>query len=386
MGISLRAAGSWQVFTAASAVITLPTHVAGDMLIIRAGGKVYGKTFSVNNGWTAVAPPFPSPGGVGGGAGSGDTMCQAWYKIAASSSEANPTLTVTGTNTPTMACALAYQKDAGQTWRTPVGAGGYDPGGTKTTVDVEIQTHVEVFGTDMLDFFYVVTDNTTCSLPSVSQTGIVFDTVIEAPASHVETTSGNDGAADGGSRLALSGASSAAAVVFGQLSTSEFGTYHSGWVTRLRVDGGDRTLWPFPVAFQLLVPGGVIDKFLTPSPVVISLVPTTPANLQYDRVLKPDPVEISLVPTIPYVAYAGRNDARVTLVGADVAYQADAEARITLAGADVAYQADGEARTTLVGLEVAYQADAEARTTLVGADVAYVEAPRPRQGWATFIE
>ena len=240
MPIDIRADSGWADTSLESLAIPLPTHAAGDMLVIRICGKLYTNTYSLDNGWTAVAAKFDSPGGVAGGAGSGDTGVQAWYKEAASASETNPTLTVGGgsNSIPTIYSALSYMKDSGETWETPVGDGGAATGADSADITAPIQSHVSVVAGDMVDFFYVITDNTTCTVPSISQPGVTFDTIIEAPAAAISTTTGNDGAADGGAALALSGTSSGAATVTGTLSTSELTTYKSAWMTRLRVSSG----------------------------------------------------------------------------------------------------------------------------------------------------
>jgi len=87
----------------------------------------------------------------------------------------------------------------------------------------------------MVDFFMGIRDNTTMTVPTITQTGVTFDTVSEQPATAGDTSDGHDGAYDGGYRLATSGTSSAAAVVTGTLTTSETG---SAWQTRLRVETG----------------------------------------------------------------------------------------------------------------------------------------------------
>jgi hypothetical protein len=103
-----------------------------------------------------------------------------------------------------------------------------------------MSTHVSATSGDMLDAFVVTNDNTTLTVPTVTQAGVTFDTVTEYPATALSSATSNDISADGCNRLATAGTSSAAAVVSGTNSVADPG---AAWVTRLRVSaapaGGD---------------------------------------------------------------------------------------------------------------------------------------------------
>lgn len=232
MAISQKSVGSWAANNATTQTVTLPTHAAGDMLIVRAGCKPYTATPHIDtSGWAAVATAYAN-GTTANGDGVGSVVVCAWYKIATSSSETNPVITWDTTAAPGMAVAVCYQKASNESWVTPTGDGGPD-NSAGTSHSATIQSHVSVTAGDMIDFFSVQRDNTTQTVPTITQSGVTFGTVAEYPTTAGSSTTSNDIAADGGYRLASSGTSSAAAIVTGTLSTSETG---ASWMTRLRVE------------------------------------------------------------------------------------------------------------------------------------------------------
>jgi len=236
VAISLHTSGSWAFDAAGSVTVTLPTHSTGDMLIVRVAVKSLAiATLSMStatSGWTKLGEFHD--GTVNSNIGVGSVAVAVFYKEAASAAESDPTIDFSEANSIAGVVALSYQKDAGETWETPVGDGGPDTT-ADTSKSMTIQSHVSVTAGDMVDFFMGIRDNTTMTVPTITQTGVTFDTVSEQPATAGDTSDGHDGAYDGGYRLATSGTSSAAAVITGTLSTSETG---SGWMTRLRVSAG----------------------------------------------------------------------------------------------------------------------------------------------------
>ncbi len=241
MAISDGAAGAWAASNATTQTVTLPTHSAGQMLLVRVGMKhatVPGDITCGTAGWTKLGQYY-NGGGVSSNGGGG-VVVAVFYKEAASSSETNPVVTFHATVAATPGCAVAvsYNKGAGEVWETPVGASAAVA--AATSYSATMSTHVSATSGDMLDAFVVTNDNTTLTVPTVTQAGVTFDTVTEYPATALSSATSNDISADGCNRLATAGTSSAAAVVSGTNSVADPG---AAWVTRLRVSaapaGGD---------------------------------------------------------------------------------------------------------------------------------------------------
>lgn len=230
MAISARAVGAWAASNATSQTVTLPTHQAGDMLIVRAACKPFSATPSCStSGWNALTAR--ANGSTGNGNGTGSVKVIGFWKVATSSSETDPQVDWGTTSAPGCAVAVSYQLGAGESWDTPLDAGGPD-----TTADTSFSatctTHLSVTAGDLVDFFAAVCDDTTMTVPTITQTGVTYNTVTEYPATALASTTSNDISADGGYRIATAGTSSAAAVITGTLSTSETGT---AYMIRLRV-------------------------------------------------------------------------------------------------------------------------------------------------------
>jgi len=231
MAISLRACGSWAASNATTQTVTLPTHAAGDMLIVRAACKPYTASITCGTtGWNAVGTGYAN-GSTGNGNGVGSLMFRAFYKIATSSSETNPVVTWGTTSAPGAAVALSYQKASNESWENPTGAGGGDST-ARTAHTATISSHISVKAGDMVDFYTAWCDNYAATVPTITQASVTYGTVSEQPATALSDATSNDIAADGGYRLASSGTSSAAAVVTGTFGNSEQG---GSWQTRLRV-------------------------------------------------------------------------------------------------------------------------------------------------------
>lgn len=232
MAITLRTAGTWVAITGNSAV-TLPTHQAGDMLIVRVACKSTNastNTITIStSGWTKIGQG--SNGTTNSGNGSGSVIVAAFFKVAESSSETDPTVEFSVSASPGAVVAMAYQKASGEMWISPQGNSGPDTT-SNTSHSATIASHVRVYSGDLVDFFTGIADDTTMTVPTFTQAGATLNTVTESPANALSSTTGNDISADGGYRTCTSGTSTAAAVVTGTLSSSETGT---SWVSVLRV-------------------------------------------------------------------------------------------------------------------------------------------------------
>ena len=233
MAISIRGnAGAWSTSTTTTHTVTLPTHAAGDMLIVRVAIKPYTATITTaSSGWAAVADARAN-GSTANANGAGSLNFRAFWKIATSAAETDPVIDYGADANPAVACAVAYQLGAGEEWVTPTGDGGGD-GTPRDPQTATIATHVSVTAGDMVDFYFAWCDNSgTPTVPTITQTSVTYDTVAEQPATAIATADGFDAAADGGYRLATAGTSSAAAVVTASFGASEQG---GAWQTRLRV-------------------------------------------------------------------------------------------------------------------------------------------------------
>lgn len=289
MAISLRNAGSWAYAASGSVTPTLPTHASGDMLIVRVAYKSSAiatcAASTATSGWAKIGEYHS--GTTNSGNGTGSVAVAAFWKIAASAAETNPTIDFSQTVTQVGHVALSYQKGASEIWDTPVGDGGgeevQDAGKSIT-----VASHISVTAGDMVDVFFGIRDDCTVTSPTFTQTGVTFGTVSEQPGTAGSDTSGADGAYDGCYRLASSGTSSAAAVLTCTLDTSEWA---AAWQTRLRLTL-TQTLAPDPVAAVTAVPVSTADAgavTLAPDPVgAVSAVAASTADAVY--ALAPDPV------------------------------------------------------------------------------------------------
>ena len=287
MAISLHTAGSWVAANATTQTVTLPTHSAGDMLLVRVAFKHATMPTTVTcgtSGWAKIGQY--NNGTTVSGNGTGSVIVAVFWKEATSSSETSPVITYHASvaATPSAAVAMAYQKAAGEVWATPVGDGG--PCGTSTALSTTIQSHISTTAGDMVDFFHSQGDNNTLTVPTFTQAGLTLDTVSEQPATALSSGTSNDIDADGGYRLVNSGTSSAAAVITG---TSTAGDQGSGWTTRLRVS-----------ANVLIQPGAasVTIAGATPTVVAQNYISVTPAAAAVSIAGATPTVAIVLVPVL----------------------------------------------------------------------------------------
>ena len=235
MAISIRGnAGAWTESTSTTATVTLPTHAAGDMLLVRCLRKPYTSPTDITcgtTGWAAAGTGFAN-GTTANANGVGSMAVQTFWKVATSASETSPVVTWGTTAAPGATCAVVYQKAAGEAFITPLGVGGTDSTAA-TTVNDTLPSHVSCTAGDMYDFFAGWCDDIgTPATPSIAQADVAFGTVAIQPSTALDTGTGTDLAAHGGYRLASSGTSTAAAIITAAYGSSE---EHIVWATRLRV-------------------------------------------------------------------------------------------------------------------------------------------------------
>jgi hypothetical protein len=272
VAITLRNPGTWAVSNATTQTVTLPTHQAGDMLIVRTIRKPFTNpddTVINTSGWLPVATGVAN-GSTANGTGTGSMGFKAFYKIATSGAETNPVVTWGTTSAPGACVAMAYQKAGGEVWITPTGNGGGDAT-ARTSQTSTIASHISVTSGDLVDFFRGQCDDSgALTVPTITQSGVTFDAVTESPAAALLDGTSNDIAADGGYRTATAGTSSAAAVVTGTSAASE---QHGAWMTRLRVATADpQTVTPTTLAL-------VTTPFEPTVTVAVGNVTVTPTTL-----------------------------------------------------------------------------------------------------------
>lgn len=234
MSIGLKSVGTWATSTSTTMTVTLPTHAAGDLLIVRAIRKPFTSPTSMvinTSGWAATGTPFAN-GSTANGAGVGSMAIATFWKIASSSSETNPVVTWGATAAPGAAVALVYERtNEFYTWSDPIGVGGLDSNAA-TTINDTLGTHISVAAGDMVDIFCGWCDDSgTPSAVSISQPSVTYSVTSDVPDTALDTSTSNDLAADGGYALATAGTSSGAATITASYGSSE---QHIVWMTRLR--------------------------------------------------------------------------------------------------------------------------------------------------------
>lgn len=244
MAIALRAAGAWLFGTNSITPVIPAAQLTDDMMICIGTGKPHDAGMSVT-GWTSLGSG--ASGTTAAGVDTGSMKLQAWYKVAASDTETNPTITE-GSPTWNVMGGVVYvlSKGAGETWDTPVIAfGGDESSGTGISI---------TFGSDpggaAGDYVVLAAGiNTDAMGPltadlSPSWTGITFGTAdagIEG-----ETTSGGDMAGHIMSRPVSSGTSSAAPTATGTGTASGGADRLEACFIRLRVTVSSEVAWLFP--------------------------------------------------------------------------------------------------------------------------------------------
>lgn len=121
--------------------ITLPTHEAGDRLVVAVGGKYDGVSQpTLSAGWACTR--FDKGGTGAQGINTGPTFLAIFEKTAASNAESNPTVTYGGGTAPAIWTAQAYSfvPALGKVWRdsiqasAPYSAAAYDTDHTSSTM------------------------------------------------------------------------------------------------------------------------------------------------------------------------------------------------------------------------------------------------------------
>lgn len=247
----------------------------GDMMILLVGGKPYNATFGASHapGWTQIGSPF-TDGTTAAGNDTGSMQVTAWYKEH-DGSEADPLVDEGGTAFNSMTgLVMTFSKGAGETWETPVIAGGGDAtAGTGFSVTCGSDPGVTT-GDHCISFAAFRSDSATpCSSHlTPTQTGVTFSNTHD-PATDPETNAGGDmGMCI--TRSTVSGTGSAAPVLAATLGGSHTG---SAAFIRLRVSAGAATVNPSAIARSVTIPAVTVKGAAKTTPDVTARSAVVPA-------------------------------------------------------------------------------------------------------------
>jgi hypothetical protein len=234
MAITPSAAGTWAASNATTQTVTLPTHAAGDMLILVAACKAATIpttiTITTATDWTSFSN-F-NDGVLASGNGTGSVQQRLFYKIATSSSETNPVVDWGATSTPGIAVALTFQKAAAETWDIPVAV--TKATNNATSISVTMDSNPGITNKDVGLVIHTTRDDSALTVPTWTATGATLSVVTEFPAAAIATITSNDMAGDIAYRTVTAGTASAAPVLTGTQAAAETGV--TAFV-RLRIGG-----------------------------------------------------------------------------------------------------------------------------------------------------
>ena len=228
MVINLRDNGSPVSGTANLTPVIPASQLTGDMMLCLYGTKPYSDAPTINQGWISLGSA--TNGTVAAGNDVGSMQTRVFYKIATSDTETNPIITNT-TNNVSTAVIIVFQKTAGDTWATLVGAGGGDAT-AGTGFSVTVSSDVGHTAGDMV--VGVASFRSDAALPSTDRlitiTGCTMGTYNVGTVT--TTTSGGNMALCSGYISVNSGTSSAAPIYSMLLYAAHTG---SAYLVRLRV-------------------------------------------------------------------------------------------------------------------------------------------------------
>jgi hypothetical protein len=229
MAISERAiGGDWIIATADQVAPLIGAGIqAGDRVFLFASWKAFGTTAQITSPGTWTEITEFADGAVAAGANVGSVKVGAWYHDwLGDGSETEPTIDFSVSPAPAAIGVLVFQKDAGETWDTPVFATAAIT--AATTWAATASSSIAIAAGDLvIGIVGFRDDSATMTRPAttaLAATGITWDANYhESPATHASTTTSNDISADAGYRIAASGSATVAPTMAGTLSASETG-------------------------------------------------------------------------------------------------------------------------------------------------------------------
>ena len=238
-GVAIRATGAYVSGTTDLTPVIPAGAVSGDMMLCFYGSKPYNGAPTIDQGWTNLGNA--TDGTIAAGVDVGSMQTRVFYKIH-TGTETDPLVTNATVNV-NAAVIIVFQKDAGQNWVTPVGAGGGDAT-AGTGFSVTASSDVGHTSGDMLvGFASMRSDAATQSAITITATGLTVGTFTESPTTDLATTLGGDMAMSGGYVAATAGTSSAAPVYASTLAAAHTG---SAFMVRLRQEAAAAGADAFP--------------------------------------------------------------------------------------------------------------------------------------------
>jgi hypothetical protein len=245
VAISLKASqGAWTTVSGAPSLSLSGSPVSGDRyyaFILWKNKDAIITTTSSSAAWTNVVT-F-TDGAVVSGNGTGSVTVSVWYKDWVSGDPTTVSWNVRNlTDTGNLTFGVGgttwqlWQKDGSETWDTPTGVSAAWPSSSNQTISSS-SSAVVPNSSVVMGVLGVADDSATFtrSATSIGGTGITFNgDYVEAPATHLTTTTGNDMAADLGHRFVTTGAT-AALTQTATLSAAETGS--AAWAVQ-GVSGG----------------------------------------------------------------------------------------------------------------------------------------------------
>jgi len=213
MTVSFRAVGSWEngaTGLTADEVLAVPAaQLTGDLVIVLASWKDFGITALVS-GYTEITQFADGTTATGNGLGS--MKVGAWYKVATSDAEADPTLDFSTTvNLLGEGTIIVFSKSL-SFWHQPkfvtaAWAASAGPATVSASSIIDVPDGAAVIGlVGIRDDSATITRATT-AISDLAGAVTWNGNYAESPATHASTTTGNDMSCDAGYRLVTTGAS-----------------------------------------------------------------------------------------------------------------------------------------------------------------------------------
>lgn len=224
MAIAAGAHTGWAVNNATTQVVTLPTHAAGNLIIVIAAAK--------GTSGAALNPDITSPAGtwtrfasaadgvVNSGVGTGSVNQTLCYLIATSGAETNPTVSWNTTSAPGIACALVFTKAAGETWVAPTQDQSTLAGGTSIS---NTMADPGITAGDVGLCVITQADDSALTVPTWTATGLTLAAAVVFPTTPIADPTSNDIAGTAAYRIVTAGTASTGPTVTATSAAAETG-------------------------------------------------------------------------------------------------------------------------------------------------------------------
>jgi len=226
MTASLKTAGAWARVVSDPSSVTIPgSPAAGDRMFLFANWKTFSITVSDPSGWTPIVNS-DADGTAAATNGGGSVSVAAWYRDW-QSGDGDPSLDWSAAPTEAHAVIMLWQKEAGDTWPTPVFAVGAIAAADPFTVDAESTLDIPD-GAAVACMVSFRDDSATMgrATDAIDDTGGLITwngDYVESPATHYNSTTGLDASGDLGHRFVTTGAAGVTLHADGDLSAAESG-------------------------------------------------------------------------------------------------------------------------------------------------------------------